>query len=127
MQNEVHELFGSRPGRVTLSGDPEVNPGRTGNLFQHKPLAHRGFREESTMKTRIAALAAALTVTAAVATATPASADPVPGNPNQFYAYCAVDLLGVPLGCTETDVAHASHVCQYVATGVGLGLDCIQR
>jgi hypothetical protein len=51
----------------------------------------------------------------------------VPGNPNQFYAYCAVDILGVPLACTETDAAHASHICQYVITGVGLGLDCIQR
>ncbi|MEU0791684.1 hypothetical protein ABZ342_16565 [Amycolatopsis sp. NPDC005961] len=79
------------------------------------------------MKTRIAALAAALALASAVATAAPASADPVPGNANQFYAYCAVDLLGVPLGCTETDAAHASHICQYVATGVGLGLDCIQR
>ncbi|MEQ0560097.1 hypothetical protein ABJI51_13500 [Amycolatopsis sp. NEAU-NG30] len=81
------------------------------------------------MKTRIASLAAAtaLTVSAVVATAAPASADPVPGNPTQFYAYCSVDLLGVPLACTETDAAHASHICQYVLTGVGLGLDCIQR
>lgn len=81
------------------------------------------------MKTRIASLAtaAALTISAVVAAAAPASADPVPGNPNQFYAYCSVDLLGVPLSCTETDAAHASHVCQYVLTGVGLGLDCILR
>ncbi|MGW4525249.1 hypothetical protein [Amycolatopsis sp. NPDC004378] len=81
------------------------------------------------MKTRIASwtAAAALTVSAVVAAAGPASADPVPGNPNQFYAYCSVDLLGVPLACTETDAAHASHICQYVATGVGLGLDCILR
>ncbi|MFJ1759125.1 hypothetical protein ACIOD2_02345 [Amycolatopsis sp. NPDC088138] len=81
------------------------------------------------MRTRIAAIAAAaaLTVSAALATAAPASADPVPGSPNQFYAYCSVDVLGVPLGCTETDVAHASHICEYVATGVGLGLDCILR
>jgi hypothetical protein len=81
------------------------------------------------MKTRIAswATAAALTVSAVVAAAAPASADPVPGNPNQFYAYCSVDLLGVPLACTETDAAHASHICQYVVTGVGLGLDCILR
>lgn len=81
------------------------------------------------MKTRIASLAtaAALTISAVVAAAAPASADPVPGNPNQFYAYCSVDLLGVPLSCTETDAAHASHVCQYVLTGVGLGLDCVLR
>jgi hypothetical protein len=81
------------------------------------------------MKTRIASLAtaAALTISAVVAAAAPASADPVPGSPNQFYAYCSVDLLGVPLSCTETDAAHASHICQYVLTGVGLGLDCILR
>lgn len=81
------------------------------------------------MKTRIASWVTAAGVTAglAVAAAAPASADPVPGNPNQFYAYCSVDLLGVPLACTETDAAHASHICQYVATGVGLGLDCILR
>ncbi|MFJ9786457.1 hypothetical protein ACIRSS_43275 [Amycolatopsis sp. NPDC101161] len=81
------------------------------------------------MKTRIASLAtaAALTISAVVAAAAPASADPVPGNPDQFYAYCSVDLLGVPLSCTETDAAHASHICQYVLTGVGLGLDCILR
>lgn len=81
------------------------------------------------MKTRIASLAtaAALTVSAVAASAAPASADPVPGNAGQFYAYCTVDLLGVPLACTETDAAHASHVCQYVVTGVGLGLDCILR
>ncbi|MGW5721074.1 hypothetical protein ACWEVP_33200 [Amycolatopsis sp. NPDC003865] len=81
------------------------------------------------MKTRIAswAAAAALTVSAVVAAAAPASADPVPGNANQFYAYCSVDLLGVPLACTETDVAHATHICQYLATPLGVGLDCIQR
>lgn len=81
------------------------------------------------MKTRIAswAAAAALTVSAVVATAAPASADPVPGNPNQFYAYCSVDILGVPLACTETDAEHASHICQYVLTSLGLGLDCILR
>lgn len=78
------------------------------------------------MRTRIAALAG-LTLAAAVATAAPASADPVPGSPNQFYAYCSVDLLGVPLGCTETDAARSSHICQYVSTALGLGLDCIQR
>ncbi|WP_326950350.1 hypothetical protein OG439_17115 [Amycolatopsis sp. NBC_01307] len=81
------------------------------------------------MRNRIAAIAAAaaLTVSAAVGLAAPASADPVPGNPNQFYAYCAVDLLGVPLNCASTDAEHASHICQYVATAAGLGLDCIQR
>jgi hypothetical protein len=79
------------------------------------------------MKTRIAALAAAFALVSAVATAAPASADPVPGNPNQFYAYCAVDLLGVPVSCVQTDVAHASHICQYLATPLGIGLDCIQR
>jgi hypothetical protein len=81
------------------------------------------------MKTRIASWAtvAALTVSAGVAAAGTASADPVPGNPNQFYAYCSVDVLGVPLACTETDAAHASHICQYVLTGVGVGLDCILR
>ncbi len=81
------------------------------------------------MKTRIASLAAAgaLAVSAVVAVAAPASADPVPGSANQFYAYCSVDLLGVPLACTRTDVAHASHICQYVLTAAGLGLDCIQR
>ncbi|WP_370962962.1 hypothetical protein [Amycolatopsis sp. cg9] len=81
------------------------------------------------MNTRIASLAVAgaLAVSGMVAAAAPASADPVPGSANQFYAYCSVDLLGVPLGCTETDVAHASHICQYVVTGVGLGLDCILR
>jgi hypothetical protein len=81
------------------------------------------------MKTRIAswAAAAALTVSAVVAAAAPASADPVPGNPNQFYAYCSVDLLGVPVACTQTDEAHASHICQYLATPLGIGLDCIQR
>lgn len=81
------------------------------------------------MKIRIAswATAAALTVSAVVAAAPPASADPVPGNPNQFYAYCSVDLLGVPVACTQTDEAHATHVCQYLATPLGLGLDCIQR
>ncbi|MEV6641851.1 hypothetical protein [Amycolatopsis sp. NPDC051371] len=81
------------------------------------------------MKTRIAswAAAAALTVSAVVAAAAPASADPVPGNPNQFYAYCSVDLLGVPVACTQTDEAYASHICQYLATPLGIGLDCIQR
>ncbi|RSN61393.1 hypothetical protein DMH01_19480 [Amycolatopsis sp. WAC 04182] len=78
------------------------------------------------MKTRIAALAAAVTFLGAV-TASPAMADPVPGSPNQFYASCAVDLLGVPVGCLETDEAHATHICQYVLTAFGLGLDCIQR
>ncbi|WP_290056429.1 hypothetical protein [Amycolatopsis solani] len=81
------------------------------------------------MKTRIASLAAAgaLAVSGVVAAAAPASADPVPGNANQFYAYCSVDLLGVPVACTDTDAAHASHICQYVLTGLGLGLDCILR
>jgi hypothetical protein len=82
------------------------------------------------MKTRIAALAASVTlmISAGAVAASPASADPVPGNPNQFYAYCAVDLLGNPLGCTETSVENASHICQYVLTGLGIfGLDCIQR
>lgn len=81
------------------------------------------------MKTRIAswATAAALTVSAVVATAAPASADPVPGSSTQFYAYCSVDLLGVPVACTQTDEAHASHICQYLATPLGIGLDCIQR
>lgn len=81
------------------------------------------------MKTRIASwtAAAALTVSAVVATAAPASADPVPGNPTQFYAYCSVDVLGVPVACTQTDEAHASHICQYLATPLGIGLDCIQR
>ncbi|WP_410638806.1 hypothetical protein [Amycolatopsis sp. lyj-346] len=81
------------------------------------------------MNTRIAswATAAALTVSAAVATAAPASADMVPGSKTQFYAYCSVDLLGVPVGCTQADETHSSHICQYVATALGLGLDCIQR
>ena len=81
------------------------------------------------MRTRIASLAAIATLVAAAvfATAAPASADTVPGNPNQFYAYCSVDLLGAPVACTETNVAHASHTCQYVLTGLGLGLDCILR
>ncbi len=81
------------------------------------------------MKTRIAswATAAALTVSAVVAAAAPASADPVPGSSTQFYAYCSVDLLGVPIACTQTDAARASHICQYLATPLGLGLDCIQR
>jgi hypothetical protein len=107
----------------------ELNQGRSGHLHHTNPWRTGDFREESTMRTRIAAIAAAaaLTVSAAVALAAPASADPVPGNPNQFYAYCSVDVLGVPLGCTETDVEHASHICEYVATGVGLGLDCILR
>ncbi|SFW83864.1 hypothetical protein [Amycolatopsis australiensis] len=78
-------------------------------------------------KIRIAAAAAALATVAAVATAVPASADPVPGSSTQFYAYCAVDLLGVPIACTQTDAAHASHICQYLATPLGLALDCIQR
>lgn len=78
------------------------------------------------MKTRIAALAAAVTFLGAV-TASPAMADPVPGSPNQFYASCAVDLLGVPVGCLETGEEHATHICQYVLTAFGLGLDCIQR
>ena len=81
------------------------------------------------MNTRIAswATAAALTVSAVVAAATPASADMVPGSTTQFYAYCSVDLLGVPVGCAQTDEAHSSHICQYLATPLGLGLDCIQR
>ncbi|WP_410657121.1 hypothetical protein [Amycolatopsis sp. lyj-112] len=81
------------------------------------------------MRSRIAALAAAVTlmVSAGAIAASPASAEGVPGKPNQFYAYCAVDLLGIPLGCTETDAEHASHICQYVLTGFGLGLDCLQR
>ncbi|MGW3958955.1 hypothetical protein ACWED2_03965 [Amycolatopsis sp. NPDC005003] len=81
------------------------------------------------MNTRIAtwATAAALTVSAAVATAAPASADPVPGSSTQFYAYCSVDLFGVPVACAQTDQAHSSHICQYLATPLGLGLDCIQR
>jgi hypothetical protein len=81
------------------------------------------------MNTRIAswATAAALTVSAVVATAAPASADMVPGSSTQFYAYCSVDLLGVPVACTQTDQAHASHICQYLATPLGVGLDCIQR
>jgi hypothetical protein len=62
----------------------------------------------------------------AMATAAPASADAVPGKPNQFYAYCTVNLLGTPIACTETDEASASHICQYVLTGIGIGLDCIQ-
>ncbi len=81
------------------------------------------------MNTRIAswATAAALTVSAVVATAAPASADMVPGSSTQFYAYCSVDLLGVPVACTQTDQAHSSHICQYLATPLGVGLDCIQR
>ncbi|MFJ4102992.1 hypothetical protein [Amycolatopsis japonica] len=78
------------------------------------------------MKSRIAAVAAAVTVLVA-ASASPAVADPVPGSPNRFYASCAVDLLGVPVGCLETDEGHATHICQYVVTAFGLGLDCIQR
>ncbi|MGW4064056.1 hypothetical protein ACWEGE_37605 [Amycolatopsis sp. NPDC004747] len=81
------------------------------------------------MNTRIAswATAAALTVSAAVATAASASADTVPGSSTQFYAYCSVDLLGVPVACAQTDQAHSSHICQYLVTPLGLGLDCIQR
>ncbi|MFC9255845.1 hypothetical protein ACFWMR_26840 [Amycolatopsis thailandensis] len=81
------------------------------------------------MKSRLAALAATFTllVSAGAVAASPASADPVPGSPNKFYASCAVDLLGVPVGCLETDEVHATHICQYVMTGFGLGLDCIQR
>ncbi|MFI9454272.1 hypothetical protein [Amycolatopsis sp. NPDC052450] len=81
------------------------------------------------MKSRIAALAAAVTflVSAGAVTASSASADPVPGNPKQFYAACAVDLLGSPVSCLETDEAHATHICQYVLTVFGIGLDCIQR
>jgi hypothetical protein len=81
------------------------------------------------MKIRIASglTAAALTVSAVVAAAAPASADPVPGNPNQFYAYCLVDLAGTPVACTQTDEAHSTHICQYLATPLGIGLDCIQR
>jgi hypothetical protein len=81
------------------------------------------------MKIRIVswAAAAALTVSAVVAAAAPASADPVPGSSTQFYAYCSVDLLGVPIACTQTDQAHSSHICQYLATPLGIGLDCIQR
>ncbi|WP_158264142.1 hypothetical protein [Amycolatopsis sp. CA-126428] len=45
----------------------------------------------------------------------------------QFSAYCSVDLLGVPVACTQTDQAHSSHICQYLATPLGVGLDCIQR
>jgi hypothetical protein len=33
----------------------------------------------------------------------------------------------VPVNCAATDAQHASHVCQYVATALGIGLDCIQR
>ena len=77
------------------------------------------------MKIRIASWAAAAALT--VSAAAPASADPVPGSPTQFYAYCSVDLLGVPIACTQTDEAHSSHICQYLATPLGLGLDCIQR
>lgn len=81
------------------------------------------------MRTRIASWATVVTlaVAAPVAVAVPASADPVPGSATQFYAYCAVDLLGTPLACSETDAAHASHICQYVVGGIGLGLDCILR
>ncbi|MEU5258795.1 hypothetical protein [Amycolatopsis sp. NPDC021455] len=81
------------------------------------------------MKIRIASWAAvaALTVSAVVTAAAPASADMVPGSSTQFYAYCSVDLLGVPIACTETDQAHSSHICQYLATPLGVGLDCIQR
>lgn len=81
------------------------------------------------MKRRLAAAAAALTLTGTALTlgAGTASADPVPGNPHEFYALCSVDLLGVPLACTETDSAHASHICQYLVTGIGVGLDCIER
>ncbi|WP_410598617.1 hypothetical protein [Amycolatopsis sp. lyj-90] len=77
------------------------------------------------MKSRIAALAATVTlmVAAGAMAASPAYAERVPCSPNQFYAYCAVD----PLGCTETEKDNASHICQYVVTGFGLGLDCIQR
>ncbi|MEV4058441.1 hypothetical protein AB0J55_45150 [Amycolatopsis sp. NPDC049688] len=81
------------------------------------------------MKTRIAswAAAAALTVSAVAVTAAPASADMVPGSATQFYASCSVDILGMPVACTQTDAAHSSHVCQYVATWLGLGLYCVQR
>ncbi|WET82675.1 hypothetical protein P3102_16420 [Amycolatopsis sp. QT-25] len=81
------------------------------------------------MKSRMAALAAAVTfmVSAGAVTASPAGADPVPGNPQQFYVSCAVDLLGSPVSCLESDEAHATHVCQYVFTMFGIGLDCIQR
>ncbi|EOD70096.1 hypothetical protein [Amycolatopsis vancoresmycina] len=81
------------------------------------------------MKTRIASLAAAaaLTVSAVAVTAAPASADMVPGSTTQFYAYCSVDILGVPVACTQTDLAHSSHVCQYVVTSLGVGLACVQR
>ncbi|WP_103349259.1 hypothetical protein [Amycolatopsis sp. CA-128772] len=81
------------------------------------------------MKTRIAswAAAAALTVSAVVATAAPASADTVPGSTTQFYAYCSVDLFGMPVSCTQSDQAHASHICQYVVTALGLGIYCVQR
>lgn len=81
------------------------------------------------MKTRIASWAAAtaLAVSAVAVTATPASADMVPGSTTQFYAYCSIGTLGVPVACTQTDAAHASHVCQYVLTSLGVGLACVQR
>ena len=80
------------------------------------------------MKTRIAswAVAGALTISTAVAAAAPAAADPVPGNQHQFYAYCAIDLFARPVSCVQSDAAHASHICQYVLTVVGVGLDCIR-
>ncbi|MEW2508370.1 hypothetical protein AB0878_48720 [Amycolatopsis sp. NPDC047767] len=78
------------------------------------------------MKTRIAswATAGALVCGGLVATALPASADQVPGNPDRFYAYCSIDVLGFPLACTETDVTHASHECSYVLYGVDLTIAC---
>ncbi|MGW4484939.1 hypothetical protein ACWEOE_13980 [Amycolatopsis sp. NPDC004368] len=78
------------------------------------------------MKTRIASLATAgaLVCGGLVATALPAAADQVPGNPDRFYAYCSIDVLGFPVSCTETDAAHASHECSYVIYGVDLTLAC---
>jgi hypothetical protein len=33
------------------------------------------------------------------------SADQVPGSASQFYAYCAVALVGAPVSCLQTDAA----------------------
>ncbi|MBB5850145.1 hypothetical protein ACFQ05_23335 [Amycolatopsis umgeniensis] len=82
------------------------------------------------MKTRIAALAATVTlmVSAGAIAAAPAYAERVPGKPSQFYAFCFVDLLGAPAACAETEKDNATHICQYVLTPFGLiGLDCIQE
>jgi hypothetical protein len=81
------------------------------------------------MKTRIAswAAAAALTVSAVVATAAPASAETLPDRPAPFYTYCWGGLLGVPVGCTLADTAYSWHLCHYVATPFGLGVDCVRR